>query len=336
MADASTVLEISGLRTSFARRGQEIVAVDDVSLSIAAGETLALVGESGSGKSVTGLSILRLLPRGVGRIVAGSIRLRRDDGPVDLVDLDDEAMRGVRGAAIGMVFQEPMTSLNPVLTIGDQIGEPLRVHEGLAGAAARARVLAMLAAVGIPDPERRLGAYPHELSGGMRQRAMIAMALICRPRLLIADEPTTALDTTIQAQIVELLERLQRELGMAILFITHNLGLVGDMAHRVAIMYAGRLVEHGPVAEVFDRPRHPYTRGLLASVPRPGEARALRRAGGRLAAIPGHVPNLRALPAGCVFSPRCDLAADPCRAQRPPMMTIAASRGVRCLRWAEL
>jgi peptide/nickel transport system ATP-binding protein len=336
MAGATPLLEIRGLRTSFTRRGEEIVAVDDLDLTICAGETVALVGESGSGKSVTGLSIMRLLARGIGRVAAGSIRLHGEAGAVDLTGLDEEAMRRVRGASIGMVFQEPMTSLNPVLTIGDQISEPLHVHDGLGHDAARTRVLAMLAAVGIPDPERRIGAYPHELSGGMRQRAMIAMALICRPRLLIADEPTTALDTTIQAQIVELLERLQRELGMAILFITHNLGLVADMAHRVAIMYAGCIVEHGRVEEIFTHPRHPYTRGLLGSVPRPGEARALRRSGGRLAAIPGQVPNLRALPPGCAFAPRCNLAAELCRAQPPAMTAIDPSRGARCHRWAEL
>jgi peptide/nickel transport system ATP-binding protein len=333
MAERAPLLELRGLRTVFRVRGREITPVDGVDLAIGAGETVALVGESGSGKSVTALSVMRLLP-GTARIDAGQAILHRETGPVDLAGLDAEAMRAVRGAAIGMVFQEPMTSLNPVLTIGDQITEPLLVHGRCSRAQAGERAVAMLEAVGVPDPARRLAAYPHELSGGMRQRAMIAMALICRPGLLIADEPTTALDVTIQAQIVDLLEGLQREMGMGILFVTHNLGVVADMAHRVAIMYAGRIVEEGPVAEVFAQPLHPYTRGLLASVPRPGEALALRRAGGRLAAVPGQVPSLMNLPRGCAFSTRCTLATDLCRAMPPDRVSPGPGRGVRCHHWA--
>jgi peptide/nickel transport system ATP-binding protein len=333
MEERPPLLELRGLRTVFRVRGREITPVDGVDLAIGAGETVALVGESGSGKSVTALSVMRLLP-GTARIDAGQAILHRQTGPVDLAGLDAEAMREVRGASIGMVFQEPMTSLNPVLTIGDQITEPLLVHGRCTRAEATDRAATMLQAVGVPDPARRLAAYPHELSGGMRQRAMIAMALICRPGLLIADEPTTALDVTIQAQIVDLLEGLQREMGMGILFVTHNLGVVADMAHRVAIMYAGRIVEEGPVAEVFTRPLHPYTRGLLASVPRPGEALALRQSGGRLAAVPGQVPSLMNLPRGCSFSSRCTLASDLCRSAAPDRVSPGPGRGVRCHHWA--
>ena len=333
MTPRAPLLDLRGLRTLFSVRGREIAPVDGVDLSIAAGETVALVGESGSGKSVTALSVMRLLPRSA-RIGAGEILLHRPGGPVDLARLDADSMREVRGASIGMVFQEPMTSLNPVLTIGDQITEPLIAHSRCSRGEAHDRAVAMLDAVGVPDAARRLRAYPHELSGGMRQRAMIAMALICRPGLLIADEPTTALDVTIQAQIVELLEALQREMGMGILFVTHNLGVVADMAHRVAIMYAGRIVEEGPVAEVFARPLHPYTRGLLASVPRPGEALALRRSGGRLAAVAGQVPSLFDLPQGCAFSARCAIASEICRTTAPQRIAANATRGVRCHHWA--
>ncbi|MHB2170149.1 ABC transporter ATP-binding protein [Alsobacter sp. R-9] len=327
------LLGVEGLRTVIPVRDGEVAPVDGIDLSVNAGETVALVGESGSGKSVTALSILRLLPRGA-RIGAGRIVLSDSRGAsVDLATLDDEGMRMVRGARIGMVFQEPMTSLNPVLTIGDQITEPLLVHGRCARGEARERAIAMLDAVGIPSPASRLSAYPHQLSGGMRQRAMIAMALVCRPELLIADEPTTALDVTVQAQIVELLADLQRDMGMGILFVTHNLGVVAETAHRVAVMYAGRIVEQGPVAEVFGTPRHPYTRGLLRSVPMPGEALALRRSGGRLAAIPGQVPSLRSLPAGCAFAGRCPLAIDLCRKQRPEAVVVHQGHAVRCHRW---
>ena len=332
MTAFAPLLEVDGLSTVFSVRDLEIKPVNGIDLTVRAGETVALVGESGSGKSVTGLSIARLLPRSA-RIASGRVLLHDGEGVADLAQLDPEAMRNVRGARIGMVFQEPMTSLNPVLTIGDQITEPLLVHGFSNRAGARERAVAMLDAVGIPDPARRLASYPHELSGGMRQRAMIAMALICRPSLLIADEPTTALDVTVQAQIVELLERLQAEMGMGILFVTHNLGVVADMAHRVAIMYAGRIVEEGAVSDVFSNPRHPYTRGLLASVPKPGEALALRRAGGKLAAIEGQVPSIMRLPPGCAFAGRCPMAIDDlphCRAE-PEHPT--PSRTVRCHRW---
>ena len=322
------LLELRGLRTVFDLREREIAPVDGVDLAIGAGETVALVGESGSGKSVTALSILRLLP-GNARLAAGEIVLHGAGGTRDLAQLDAEAMRAVRGAEIGMVFQEPMTSLNPVHRIGDQIAETLRAHGRCGRAEALERAAAMLEAVGVPDPVRRLRAYPHELSGGMRQRAMIAIALICRPGLLIADEPTTALDVTIQAQIVDLLERLQAELGMGILFVTHNLGLVAGMAHRVAIMYAGRIVEEGPVADVFADPRHPYTRGLLGSAPRPGQALALRRAGKPLAAVPGQVPSLSDLPPGCAFAPRCPIALPVCATEAPRALRIAG-RDLRC------
>ncbi len=291
------VLDIRGLRTVFRTRGGELTAVRDIDLTIEAGETLALVGESGSGKSVTSLSVMRLLTRNVGVVAAGSIRLRDKQGVVsDLATLDDRHMRAIRGDDIGMVFQEPMSSLNPVLTIGDQIAEPIRIHRKADRRTAMREAVALLESVGIPDAERRVRQYPHELSGGMRQRATIAMALACDPVLLIADEPTTALDVTIQAQILELMQRLQRERGMAILFVTHNLGVVAEIAHRVAVMYAGRIVEEGPVGTVFRDPRHPYTQGLLASMPRLGEATRMRQAGEQLVAIPGVVPALTRMP----------------------------------------
>jgi len=330
----AALLDIAALRTEFASRGGPIVPVNDVSLSVQVGETLALVGESGCGKSVTALSILRLLPRRVGRIAAGSIRLQGIDG--DLVTLPEERMRHVRGGAIGMIFQEPATCLNPLLTVGEQVAEPLRIHRNLSHAAAAREAVATLASVGLPGEDHQAGRYPHELSGGMRQRAMIAVALACHPRLLIADEPTTALDVTIQAQIMELLRALQRELGMAMLFITHNFALVADLAHRMAVMYAGRIVEHGPVAEVFSRPRHPYTHGLLACMPRLGQAHRLRAGNQALPTIAGSVPRLGALPAGCSFAPRCTLATDACRHDTPPLTTVSADHAVRCLRWAEL
>ncbi len=331
------ILDIAGLRTVFRRGGGEIVAVDDLALAVGPGETVALVGESGSGKSVTVLSVMGLLPAGAGRVAAGAIRFRGKDGTTrDLAALDREALRRVRGDDVAMVFQEPMTSLNPVFTVGEQIAEPIRVHRGADRRAAMARAVALLASVGIPDPARRAAQFPHEMSGGMRQRATIAMALACDPTLLLADEPTTALDVTIQAQILDLLRRLQDERGMGILFVTHNLGVVAEIAQRVAVMYAGRIVESGPVAAVFRRPRHPYTVGLLASVPRLGQASALKKAGGRLAAIPGTVPSLAAMPPGCAFASRCFLAADACRTAPPPGMIVGPDHVSRCLRWQDL
>jgi peptide/nickel transport system ATP-binding protein len=334
---ADPILDIRGLRTIFRIRGGEVTAVNGIDLTVAAGETLALVGESGSGKSVTSLSVMRLLTRNIGAIAAGSIRLKRKSGAVaDLVLLDEDDMRKVRGDDIGMVFQEPMSSLNPVFTIGDQISEPIRIHRGADRKAAMNAAIALLESVGIPDAKRRAGQYPHELSGGMRQRATIAMALACDPALLIADEPTTALDVTIQAQILDLLLKLQRERGMAMLFVTHNLGVVAEIAHRVAVMYAGRIVEQGPVGEVFRHPKHPYTIGLLASMPRLGDATRMKLAGEKLAAIPGMVPSLMKMPPGCAFQPRCKFAIDACRAAVPALEDVNPQHQSRCIRWREI
>jgi peptide/nickel transport system ATP-binding protein len=324
------LLEISDLRAEFTTRGGTIVPVDNVSLAIGVGETLALVGESGCGKSVTALSILRLLPR-IGRITGGGIRLLGVDG--DLTTLPEQQMRHVRGGAIGMIFQEPATCLNPLLTVGEQVAEPLRIHRGLGHRAALHEAIATLASVGLPGEDHQASRYPHELSGGMRQRAMIAVALACHPRLLIADEPTTALDVTIQAQILELLRERRRDLGMGMLFITHNFALVADLAQRMAVMYAGRIVEHGPVAEMFARPRHPYTSGLLACMPRLGRAHRMRENNEMLPTIAGTVPRLDALPAGCGFAPRCALATAACRSETPPLVQISADHVVRCPRW---
>jgi peptide/nickel transport system ATP-binding protein len=331
------ILDISGLRTVFRIGGADIAAVQDMELTVAAGETVALVGESGSGKSVTSLSVMGLLPKRVGRIAEGRVMLSRKSGEVvDLAAMPDERLREVRGNDIGMVFQEPMTSLNPVYTVGEQIAEPIRIHLGKPHHEAAADAVRLLADVGIPDPERRAQQYPHELSGGMRQRVTIAMALACDPRVLIADEPTTALDVTIQAQILDLLQKLQRERGMGILFVTHNLGVVAEIADRVVVMYAGRIVETGPVAEVFAHPRHPYTKGLLRSVPRLGEAVELKRAGTPLPTIRGNVPSLRNLPPGCAFANRCDYAIEACNAAMPPLFAATSTQKSRCIRWQEL
>lgn len=317
--------------------GRDIAAVTDVDLTIGSGETVALVGESGSGKSVTSLSIIGLLPKRVGHIAEGSIALRRKNGTLtELTSLDAESLRKIRGNEIGMVFQEPMTSLNPVYTIGEQIAEPIRIHLGKSHREAEADAVRLLVQVGIPDPKRRARQYPHELSGGMRQRATIAMALSCDPGLLIADEPTTALDVTIQAQILDLLAELQAQRGMGILFVTHNLGVVAEIADRVAVMYAGRIVETGPVSEVFTRPRHPYTAGLMRSVPRLGQATALKAAGTPLPTIAGNVPSLALLPKGCSFAPRCPMAIAACGAAVPPLFGATPTQQSRCLRWEEL
>jgi oligopeptide/dipeptide ABC transporter ATP-binding protein len=325
---ARPLLEVQDLRTSFETEDGRVRAVDGVSFSIGRGETLAVVGESGSGKSVTSLSIMRLIPS-PGRIDGGSIRL---DG-IDLLGLPAAKMRGVRGNDIGMIFQEPMTSLNPVHTIGRQIAEAVALHQRKDAAAAWRAAIEMLELVGIPEPARRAESYPHQMSGGMRQRAMIAMALCCRPRLLIADEPTTALDVTIQAQILDLMRRLQRELGMSILFITHDLGVVAEIADRVVVMYAGKAVEQGDVREIFARPRMPYTRGLMDSIPRLDRVGGRRR---RLASIPGNVPNALRLPRGCAFHPRCGFAEPRCRETAPPLEDAGGGHGVRCLRWREI
>ena len=331
------ILDIQDLRTVFRIGGRDIAAVSDLELSIAPGETVALVGESGSGKSVTSLSVMGLLPKKVGRIASGTIRFKGKSGVTnDLAQMDGESLRRVRGNDIAMVFQEPMTSLNPVYTVGEQIAEPIRIHLGRSHKQAAEDAVKLLADVGIPDPARRARQYPHELSGGMRQRATIAMALACDPALLIADEPTTALDVTIQAQILELLAKVQAERGMAMLFVTHNLGVVAEIADRVAVMYAGRIVETGPVDQVFAHPRHPYTKGLLRSVPRLGEATALKRAGTPLPTIPGSVPSLSNLPQGCSFAPRCPYAIDACAVAVPPLADTGQGQLSRCIRWQEL
>ncbi|GAB1477683.1 ABC transporter ATP-binding protein [Paracoccaceae bacterium] len=323
------LLEVNDLQTTFSlSRRTRIVAVDGVSFSVGAGETLAIVGESGSGKSVTSLSIMRLLAAGVGQISRGSIKLRGRE----LTTLSEAEMRSVRGKDIGMIFQEPMTSLNPVHTIGHQISEVVVRHEGLSRRAAHDRAVEMLKLVGIPEPRRRADNYPHQMSGGMRQRAMIAMALACQPSLLIADEPTTALDVTIQAQILDLLKTLQEKLGMAIVFITHDLGVVAEVAERVVVMYAGQVVETGSVEDIFERPRMPYTAGLMNSIPRLGSS--LNKV--RLEAIPGQVPSLSRLPAGCRFSTRCAYAQPTCASVMPTLDPVMPGREVRCLRWAEL
>ncbi|QRM29977.1 ABC transporter ATP-binding protein [Microvirga sp. VF16] len=334
---AAPILDISGLKTVFRIGEREVAAVQDLDLTIAPGETLALVGESGSGKSVTSLSIMGLLPKRVGQIAGGSILFRGKSGQTqNLAQLDPESMRQIRGNDIAMVFQEPMTSLNPVYTIGEQIAEPMRIHLGRSHKDAAAAAVGLLTAVGIPDPERRARQYPHELSGGMRQRATIAMALACDPVLLIADEPTTALDVTIQAQILDLLQKLQTERGMGILFVTHNLGVVAEIADRVAVMYAGRIVETGSVADVFAHPRHPYTVGLMRSVPKLGEATELRRRGIPLPTIAGSVPSLAQLPKGCSFAPRCSYAVDACRVDMPSLYQSGNGRKSRCIRWQEV
>ena len=317
------LLEVENLRTHFRTPDGVVRAVDGVSFAVAAGETVAIVGESGCGKSMTANSILRLVPQPPGRI-AGAIRF---DG-TDLLTLSERAMRGIRGNQIGMVFQEPMTSLNPVLTVGYQIAETLRLHQRLGRNAAALRAVDALELVGIAEPRRRASEYPHQLSGGMRQRVMIAMALACNPKLLIADEPTTALDVTIQAQILDLMADLKQRVGAAVILITHDLGVVAEIAARVMVMYAGRKVEEAPVATLFRSPRHPYTQGLLAAVPKLGSSLA----GGatRLAEIPGTVPSLKQRIAGCVFASRCAFARDICRQIAPPLEEKSAGHFAAC------
>ena len=322
------LLAICGLHTEFRTGGGVVRAVDGVSWSVNPGETVAIVGESGSGKSVTALSVLRLIPTPPGRITAGEVWFAGRD----LMRLPDAAMREVRGGAIGMVFQEPTTSLNPVLTIGRQITETLEQHRGLDRAAARQRALELLSMVGIGDPQRRLRQYPHQLSGGMRQRVMIAIALACEPRLIIADEPTTALDVTIQAQILELMKALTRRLGVALVIITHNLGVVARYADRVNVMYAGRIVESGAAADLYHRPQHPYTMALLRSVPRLDRPRQAR-----LDPVEGQPPDLTRLSSGCAFQPRCRFAVAAC-ATRQPALESASEEGhfAACFRRYEI
>jgi oligopeptide transport system ATP-binding protein len=327
----SALLEVRDLTVRFSSRGQVINAVNGVSFDLAPGETVALVGESGCGKSTIGLAIMGLAEA---KDLAGSITLGFKDGKRgNLMALTDRAMQAVRGNEVAMIFQEPMSSLNPVHTVGWQIREAITCHQGGSRAAADDSALGLLKQLGIPDPERCLRAYPHQLSGGMRQRVMIAIALSCRPSLLIADEPTTALDVTVQAQILELLKRVQEETGMAILFITHNFGVVAEIAQRTMVMYAGQIVEAGAVSEVFQAPRMPYTRALLDSLPRIGRDAP----GARLPAIPGQVPSPSALPAGCAFHPRCSHAQPGlCDGRVPDLEMCADQRVVRCLRWAEI
>ena len=315
------LLEIRDLRTEFRSGGSVFAAVDGVSFSLAEGETLGIVGESGCGKSVTSLSIMRLVPSPPGRIASGEIRLQGRN----LLDLPESAMRAVRGDTVSMIFQEPMTSLNPVQTVGEQIIEAIRLHRPVTAAEARARALEMLKLVRIPSPETRVDEYPHQLSGGMRQRVMIAMALACNPKILIADEPTTALDVTIQAQILDLLRDLRERTGTAIVLITHDLGVVAELAHRVLVMYAGRIVEEAPVGALFADPQHPYTLGLLGSIPRLGSD-----GDERLTAIEGVVPNPFALPAGCRFSPRCALADSRCRNEAPTLRELRPGHRAAC------
>ena len=317
------LLDIRNLQTFFFTATGLVKAINGVDLQIATGETLALVGESGCGKSMTALSLLRLVPD-PGRIVGGDILFAGRD----LLRMPIEEMRRVRGNRIGMIFQEPMTSLNPVLRVGEQVAESLRLHQGHNRAQAATEALTMLTKVGLPDAEDRARDYPHQLSGGMRQRVMIAMALACNPQLLIADEPTTALDVTIQAQIMELLADCKAERGMATLLITHDLGIVAQYADRVAIMYAGRIMESAPVRELFAAPAHPYTRGLLACVPKLGDKRQ------RLTPIEGTLPNPGQLPEGCSFLDRCPEAFAPCRGELPPLREIRPGHQVRCWREA--
>ncbi len=319
-----SLLEVERLQTHFGTPDGVVRAVDGVSFTVEAGETVAIVGESGCGKSVTSMSILRLIAEPPGRI-AGSIRFAGRD----LLGLSERRMRELRGNDIGMIFQEPMTSLNPVLTLGRQIGESLRLHRGMSSKQAEARAVEMLELVGIPAPGRRIRQYPHELSGGMRQRVVIAMALACDPKLLIADEPTTALDVTVQAQILDLMRDLKRRLGSAIILITHDLGVVAEMAERIVVMYAGRVVEQAGVRDLFARPLHPYTRGLLGAVPRLRSSLE-EGAPGRLAEIPGQVPSLRAPIVGCAFAGRCPMVTDLCRKVAPACVEKSAGHAAAC------
>ncbi len=327
--EASTrdaILSVRDLRTQFFTREGVVRAVDGVTFDLKRGETLAIVGESGCGKSVTALSILGLIPPKAGRIVGGSIRF---DG-AELTTESENEMRRIRGNRISMIFQEPMTSLNPVLTVGEQISESLRIHQGLDRRAAWARAIEMLSLVRIADPKRRAGEYPHQLSGGMRQRVMIAMALACNPQVLVADEPTTALDVTIQAQILNLMLELKDRLGTAIILITHDLGVVAETAQRVIVMYAGRMVEEAPVEELLRNPKHPYTRGLMGSIPRRSSGGLRGRARGRLQEISGLVPSLREAIPGCAFAPRCGFATARCVAEQPPFETHGPRHYAAC------
>ena len=317
---AERLLEVKDLKTYFYTAEGLVPAVDGVTFHVDKGETLGIVGESGCGKSVTSLSVMRLIPSPPGKIAGGEILFEGES----ILQKSDAEMRKIRGNSISMIFQEPMTSLNPVYTIGDQIAEAIILHQGLKKHEAMVKAIDMLRLVGIPLPERRVNEYPHQLSGGMRQRGMIAMALSCNPKLLVADEPTTALDVTIQAQVLELMKRLKKELGMAIMLITHDLGVIAEMAQRVVVMYAGKIVEEGDVVSIFDKPLHPYTEGLLRSIPQ------LDSDKGRLHVIEGIVPNPVHMPKGCRFNPRCPYTMDVCKEKEPGFTQISDTRYVAC------
>jgi len=318
------ILEVRDLRVDFRTEGQVVPAVDGVSFDLTPGRTLALVGESGSGKSVTNLAILRLVPDPPGRITGGSIRF----AGTDLLTLSEAEMRRIRGRCIAMIFQDPMTSLNPYLKVSRQLTEVLELHEHCTPAVAKTRAIEMLERVGIPDAGRRIDAYPHQFSGGMRQRVMIGMALLCKPALLLADEPTTALDVTVQAQILDLIGELRTALGTAVLLVTHDLGVVAGRADAIAVLYAGRIVERAPAAELFANPRHPYTLGLLRSIPRLQESQP------RLTPIPGRPPDLRQRPPGCALAPRCEFVVDRCRGEAPPLRAVGPQHETAC--WVEI
>ena len=325
MQDA--ILEVDDLVVEFDTDEGRVRALDGVGFSVKAGETVGVVGESGCGKSVTAQSIMRLLPQPMGQIVGGAIRFHGQD----LASLSLEEMRRIRGARIGMVFQEPMTALNPVHTIGRQLTEVILLHKKVSKQEALQKAVAILDRVGIPSPDIRMGEYPHQLSGGMRQRVVIAMALVCEPDLLIADEPTTALDVTIQAQILELIQELQQDMGMAVMLITHDLGVIAETCQNVVVMYAGRVAERGTVYDIFDKPSHPYTQGLLASIPRLDTTPK-----SRLTIIPGMVPGLRDLAPGCRFENRCPHSDETCRVQTPVEEPVAGQHAVACLHWKAL
>ncbi len=329
MADKDRLVDVRNLQTHFDTDEGTVKAVDGVSFHIDKGETLAVVGESGSGKSVTSLSMMRLIPNPPGRIAGGEVLFAGED----LAKKTERQMRKIRGNDISMIFQEPMTSLNPVYTVGDQIAEAITLHQGKTRRQAMKLAADMLDLVGIPEPDKRVRNYPHQMSGGMRQRVMIAMALSCGPQLLIADEPTTALDVTIQAQILDLMRKLQREIGMSILFVTHDLGVVAEIADRVVVMYAGRAVEEAHVNDIFAKPQMPYTLGLLNSIPRVDKAAEHQD---RLEAIPGNVPNPLYLPEGCAFHPRCRFMIEDCKKAVPPLEDTGGGHMVRCIRSGDL
>ncbi len=329
MSAPAPLLRVAGLRVEFKTRNGIARVIDDLDITLEEGETLGIVGESGCGKSMTALSVMGLVPTPPGRIAAGRIELAGEN----LLEASERRMREVRGNEISMIFQEPMTSLNPVYSVGDQIAETARLHEGLSRRAAWERATEMLRAVGIPAPEQRVAEFPHQLSGGMRQRVMIAMALVCNPRVLIADEPTTALDVTVQAQIFDLLRELKARTGTAIILITHDMGAIAEMAERAIVMYAGRKIEEAPVERILTAPRHPYTRGLIACMPHLSATPSLERP--PLAEIPGVVPSMTSLGSGCPFAPRCPEVDDLCRREEPASHAIAADHQVRCWRAEE-